>query len=92
VIISENEDTHQRAPHELSNIILDYNFEISTQKTHTHKMAFYVKWHVILHYQSTEQVYKLNYLGCQLSYEGEAEVNHKLEKFNYMCSTLKQIP
>jgi len=33
VIISDNEDTLQRALHELNKIILDYNFQISIQKT-----------------------------------------------------------
>jgi hypothetical protein len=32
VIISDNEDTLQRALHELNKIILDYNFEISTKQ------------------------------------------------------------
>jgi hypothetical protein len=38
VIISDNEDTLQRALHELNKIILDYNFEIPVQKTKN--MAF----------------------------------------------------
>jgi hypothetical protein len=33
VIISDNDDTLQRALHELNKIILDYNFEISIHKT-----------------------------------------------------------
>jgi hypothetical protein len=33
VITSDNEDTLQRALHELNKIILDYNFEISIHKT-----------------------------------------------------------
>jgi hypothetical protein len=33
VIIWDNEDTLQRAPHELNKIILDYNFEIFIYKT-----------------------------------------------------------
>jgi hypothetical protein len=39
---------------------------------------------------SIEQVSKFNYLGCQLPYQGEVDVNHKLEKFNYMCGTIKR--
>jgi hypothetical protein len=73
----------------LNKIILDYNFEISIHKK---KMAFCGKWPVrsklILDNQPIEQVSKFNYLGCQL-YQGQVDVNYKLEKFNYMCSTIK---
>jgi hypothetical protein len=49
-----------------------------------------VRSKLILDNQPIEQVSKFNYLGCQLSYKDEADVNHKLEKFNYMCSTIKR--
>jgi hypothetical protein len=38
--------------------------------------------------QPIEQVSKFNYLSCQFSYQSEGDVNHKLEKFNYMCGTI----
>jgi hypothetical protein len=41
VIISDNEDTLQRALHELNKIILDYSFEISIHKT---KQKYYILW------------------------------------------------
>jgi hypothetical protein len=57
-------------------------------------MAFCGKWPVrselILDNQPLEQVSKFNYLGCQLSYQGEFDFNHKLEKFRYMCGTIKR--
>jgi hypothetical protein len=81
----------QRALHKLNKIILDYNFEISIHKTKN--IAFCGKWPVrpklILDNQPTEQVSKFNYLGCQLSYQGEVDVSHKAEKFNYICGTIK---
>jgi hypothetical protein len=56
-------------------------------------MAFCGKWPVrsklILDNRPIEQVSKFIYLGCQLSHQGEVDVNHKLEKFNYMCGTIK---
>jgi hypothetical protein len=45
---------------------------------------------LILDNQPIEQVSKFNYLGCQLSYQGEVDVNHKLEKFNYRCGNIKR--
>jgi len=76
VIISDNENTLQRALHELNKIILDYNSEISIQKTKN--MAFCGKWPVrsilILDNQPTEQVSRFNNFGCQLSYQGEVEL------------------
>jgi hypothetical protein len=46
VIISDNEDTLQRALHELNKIILDYNFEISYLYTKQKNIAFRGKWPV----------------------------------------------
>jgi hypothetical protein len=40
VIISDNEDTLQRALHELNKIIFHYNFEISIYRTK--------KWHSVV--------------------------------------------
>jgi hypothetical protein len=58
-------------------------------------MAFCGKWPVrsqlFLDNQPLEQGSKFNYLGWQLSYQGAVDVNHKLEKFNYMCGTIKRI-
>jgi hypothetical protein len=48
-----------------------------------------VRSKLILDNQLVEQVSKFNYLDCQLSYQGEADVSHKLEKLNYTCSTIK---
>jgi hypothetical protein len=57
-------------------------------------MAFCSKWPVrcklIVDNQSIEQVSKFNYVGCQLSYQGEVDINHKLQKFNCMCGTIKR--
>jgi hypothetical protein len=57
-------------------------------------MAFCGKWPVrsklILDDQPIEQVSKFNHLGCQLPHQGEVDVNHKLEKSNYMCGTIKR--
>jgi hypothetical protein len=57
-------------------------------------MAFCGKWplrsKLILDNQPIEQVSKFKYLGCHLSYKGEVDVNHKLEKFIYVCSTIKR--
>jgi hypothetical protein len=51
-----------------------------------------VRSKLILDNQPIEQVSRFNYLGCQLSYQDEVDVNQKLEKFNYMCSTIKRTP
>jgi hypothetical protein len=48
-----------------------------------------VRSKLILDNQLVEQVSKFNYLGCRLSYQGEADVSHKLEKLNFMWSTIK---
>jgi hypothetical protein len=93
VIISDNEDILQRALHELNKITLDYNFEICTQKTKN--MTFCSKWPVtsklILNNQPKEQVSRFNYPGCQLSYQCEVDVHHKLEKFNFCVAQYSEL-
>jgi uncharacterized GH25 family protein len=68
------------------------NFEISIQKTKN--ITFCGKWPVrsilILDNQPTDQVSRFNYPRYQLSYQGEVDVDHKLEKFNYTCGTIKR--
>lgn len=32
---------------------------------------------------------QFNFLGCQLSYHREVDISHKLEKFNYICDTIR---
>jgi len=91
VIISDNEDTLQRALHELNKIILDYNIEISIQKTKN--MAFCGKWPIrsklILCNQPTKQVSRFIYLSCQFLYQGKVDVDNELEIFNYMYGTIR---
>jgi hypothetical protein len=93
VIILDNEDTLQRALHELNKIILDYNFEISIHRT-KNNTALCSKWPVrsklTLDNKPIEQVSKVNYLDCQLSYQGEVDVNDNLEKLHYTCGTIKR--
>jgi hypothetical protein len=68
MIISDSEDTLKRALRELNKIIPDYNFEIATRKQK--KIEFYAIWPVssklILDNKSIKQVFRFNYLGCQL--------------------------
>jgi hypothetical protein len=51
------------------------------------------KWPVrsilILDNQPVEEVSKFNHLSCQLSYQGNTDASYKVEKLNYMHSTIK---
>jgi hypothetical protein len=60
-----------------------------TAAIHHHTPIYLYK--LILDNQRTEQVSEFHYLGCQLSYQCEGDVHHKLEKFNYMCSKIKTL-
>jgi hypothetical protein len=37
-----------------------------------------------------EQVKNFNYLGCDISYNYDDDLQNKLHKFQYMCSTIKR--
>ncbi len=92
VMISDNEDTLQRALYELQMIIKEYNLEISIQKTKS--MAFQGKYpnrcKLVVNSQNIEQVSSFKFLGCDLSYKGEIDADKKIEKFNRMCGTIRR--
>jgi hypothetical protein len=41
-------------------------------------------------YKLTEQVKNFNYLGCDISYKYDDDLQNKLHKFQYMCGTIKR--
>jgi hypothetical protein len=49
-----------------------------------------VKSKLTLDSQPIEQVSKVNYLDCQLSYQGEVDVNDNPEKLHYTCGTIER--
>jgi hypothetical protein len=93
LIIQENEDTLQKSMYELQKLSNNYNFNISTTKTKV--MAFQGKYpirsKIILNNKSIiEQVSNLNYLGCNVTYKYDEDLNDKLSKFQNICEVIQE--
>lgn len=66
--------------------------EISPEKTKAmaFKGSYPVRTKIILENKAIEQVSKFNFLGCEITYTTETDINNKLNKFNYITGTLKR--
>ena len=70
----------------------DYKLKISTYKTKI--MAFKGK-HLVyskieLDGSVLEQVKQFNYLGCELSLDGETDFDKKINRFQGICGTIRK--
>jgi hypothetical protein len=79
VIIQDSEGKLQKSVSMLNQMNKDYNFKISTDKTKI--MAFkgkhLVRSKIEIDGSILEQVRQFNYLGCELSLEGEPDFDKK---------------
>jgi len=91
-IIQKCEDDLQRSTYELHNICQDYGMKISIKKTKT--MAFKgkepIRTKIIIENEAIEQVSHFTYLGCDITFEYENDIQHKLHKFQHICGTLRK--
>ena len=80
VTIADTEDNLQKAARKLKQIVTGYGLTISVQKTKS--MAF--KWRdpvrtkIVIDNKIIEQVNLLKYLGNMIFYEGELDIDNKL--------------
>jgi hypothetical protein len=85
LIIQENEDTMQKSMYELQKLSNNYNFNISTTKTKViaFQWKYPIRLKIILNNKSiTEQVSNFNYLGCNVTYKYDEDLN---DKFQNIC-------
>lgn len=92
VIFSNSEDGLQIATNKLLKVIKDYNLKISLTKTKA--MGFlgtrHLRTKIVIEDKIIEQVSSFNYLGCNVSYCENNDVNNKINKFQRMCGTIKR--
>jgi len=83
VIIADTEDNLQKAAHKLNQIITEHGLTISVQKTKS--MAFKgwdpVRTKIVIDNKIIEEVNLFNYLEIMISYEGESDIDNKLNNF-----------
>jgi len=79
--------------HKLNQIKTEYGLTISVQKTKS--MAFKgrdpVRTKIVTNYKITEQVNLFNYLGNMISYEGELDIDNKLNNFLKITGILNNV-
>ena len=93
VIIQDSEDKLQESIYVLNLMSKYYNLKISTDKTKI--MAFkgkhLVRSKIEIDGSILEQVKQFNYLGCELSLDGEQDFNKKkMNRFQGICGTIRK--
>jgi hypothetical protein len=93
VIMAETEDELQRAVYNLAITAQRYNMKISTEKTRV--MAFRgkdpVRSKIVINERIIEQVSSFKYLGSDISYLGEVDVNSKISKFLKVAGLINRV-
>lgn len=91
-IIAEGEDILQKATYELQWIMAEYNLEISDTKTKV--MAFQgrypIRSKIVVNNKTVEQIQHFTFLGADISFYGEIDINKKIERFNQMNGTIRR--
>jgi hypothetical protein len=79
VIFTKSEDELQMATLQLNNIMETYRFEISHDKTKNKAFCgkHQIRSKVILNNKTIEQVQSFNYLGCDISFNFDRDLNQK---------------
>ena len=92
VIIRDSEDKLQKSVYILNQMNKDYNLKISTDKTKImgFKGKHLVRSKIEIDGSILEQVKQFNYLGCEMSLDGEPDFAKKnISRFQGICGTIK---
>jgi hypothetical protein len=93
VILQENEDNLQKSMCELQKLINIYYFKISNTKTKViiFRGKYPVRSKITLDNNSIiEQVSNVNYLGCNVTYKYDEDLNKKINKFQRICGIISR--
>lgn len=92
LLIQGNEDALQRSIFKFQQICEEYNMQISLSKTKV--MAFRgiepVRTKIVLKGQILEQVSHFSYLGNDIGYDKDFDIDMKLHRFQAMCGTINR--
>jgi len=84
VVIQDSEDKLQKSVYILNQMSKDYNLNISTERKTL--SAFQNRKRRI----SIRKVQQFNYLGCELSLDGEPDFDKKINRFQRICGTIRK--
>ena len=92
IIIQDSEDQLSKSVYILNQLSKDYNLKISADKTK--KLAFkgkhLMRSKVEIGGSILEQVKQFNYLGYELSLDGEPDFDKKINTFQGICCTIRK--
>ena len=92
ILIESTEDDLQRSIFTLQQIGFEYSVKISLKKTKI--MAFKgkspVRSKIVLDNKTLEQVSHFRYLGCDISYDRERDIDEKINRFQMICGTINR--
>jgi len=91
-IISDTEESLQKAVYLLCNISKEYNLEIATKKTKVFGFVGtdHLRTKITINDETLEQVSQFTFLGCSISYQFSNDVEFKLAKLLQSIGTLKR--
>lgn len=92
-LIQDSEEKLQYAIHKLHLLGKeDYNLSISTHKTKVmaHSGKFPIRTKIIVDNKPLEQVSHFDYLGCNITYDVDRDINNKISKFQWICGTINR--
>lgn len=92
VLISSSENGAQRALFQLSNISKHFNLNISINKTKVlaFRGADTIRAKIVLEGKPIEQIHCFNYLGYNISYTKNEDIQNKINKFSYVCGVINR--
>jgi len=92
VLIQDSEDKFQKSVYILNQMSKDYNLEISRDKTKIMalKGKHLVRSKIEIDGSILEQVKQFNYLGCELSLDGEPDFDKKMNRYHGICGTIRK--
>jgi hypothetical protein len=93
VLLAKSEDDLQYSVHNLNNIASEFSMEINAEKTRV--MAFRgmepIRSKICFNNKTLKQQNTFNYLGYNISYEGEKDLNIKAANFVKVLGIINQI-
>jgi hypothetical protein len=93
VLLAKSDDDLQYSVHNLNKIAYEFSMEINTEKTRVlaNRGMEPIRSKIRINNKTLKQQNTFNYLGYNISYEGEKDLNIKAENFVKVLGIINQI-
>ena len=91
-IIQQTENELQRSVYKLNEIAGEYNMKISLKKSKimAHHGKFPTRSKIVIDNKLIERTNHFNYLGCDITYDRDKDIENKINKFQSICGTINR--